>query len=640
MKPTCRSFGNETTARRNARTRGFAVAIAFWTLADMAHAQQPVPASHEFKVNSYPSTGRYPATSGDGQGNFVVVWQTDHADGRDDEVFGRLYDASGRPLGDEFRVNSYTTHRQEFPAVAMNASGDFVVTWRSWMAYSQTVVEPGIFARRFDSSGNPLGQEVQVSGAPRVPQSSPAVDIDAAGNFVVVWEGYVQGRSYFGVMARAFDAAGNPRGPDRPLAVEPSSPGLAGTARQPAVALHPTSGEFVVAWTRCCQGDGSRIEAGRFDADGDLLDDTFVVKASTTQNGRFPAVARDAEGNFAVVWLSGRDVRGRLYDEFGGALAGDFLVSAYGTGLTGPPALSMEPTGDFVVVWDTEGQDGSDLGVFGRSFAADATPRGDEFAINAYTNGRQQLPAIAPGTPGSFLVAWSGPDHALGNASGESILARRFGPDLIFADGFESGDLSAWSSAQTDGTDLTVSAAAAMAGTSYGLHAVVNDRAGLYVEDDSPAGEARFRARFYLDPSAFDPGEAAGRFRTRVFLAFADAPLKRLVQVVLRRQSGQYSLAARVRLDDDTLAETPFSDVSAGPHVVELDWRQSSAPGADDGALELWIDGLSAGNVAGLDNDARAVDFVRLGALSVKEGASGTLRFDEFESRRASAIGP
>jgi hypothetical protein len=34
------------------------------------------------------------------------------------------------------------------------------------------------------------------------------------------------------------------------------------------------------------------------------------------------------------------------------------------------------------------------------------------------------------------------------------------------------------------------------------------------------------------------------------------------------------------------------------------------------------------------------VDFVRLGALSVKTAASGTLYWDEFESRRASFIGP
>ena len=61
---------------------------------------------------------------------------------------------------------------------------------------------------------------------------------------------------------------------------------------------------------------------------------------------------------------------------------------------------------------------------------------------------------------------------------------------------------------QTDGGDLTVEAGAAMGGTTRGLQAAVDDTAGLFVEDDSPTDENRYRARFYLDPAGFDPGEA------------------------------------------------------------------------------------------------------------------------------------
>ena len=46
--------------------------------------------------------------------------------------------------------------------------------------------------------------------------------------------------------------------------------------------------------------------------------------------------------------------------------------------------------------------------------------------------------------------------------------------DLIFADGFESGTLGAWSSAVTDGGDLAVSTEAALVG-SQGLAVNIND---------------------------------------------------------------------------------------------------------------------------------------------------------------------
>jgi hypothetical protein len=33
--------------------------------------------------------------------------------------------------GSEFRVNTYTTHNQLYPSVAMNRDGNFVITWQS-----------------------------------------------------------------------------------------------------------------------------------------------------------------------------------------------------------------------------------------------------------------------------------------------------------------------------------------------------------------------------------------------------------------------------------------------------------------------------------------------------------------------------
>jgi hypothetical protein len=73
-------------------------------------------------------------------------------------------------------------------------------------------------------------------------------------------------------------------------------------------------------------------------------------------------------------------------------------------------------------------------------------------------------------------------------------------PDLIFADGFESGNLSSWSGSTTDAGDLRVSPGAALTGA-YGLQAGIDDNNSIYVTDDSPNAEARYRARFRFDPN-------------------------------------------------------------------------------------------------------------------------------------------
>ena len=125
----------------------------------------------------------------------------------------------------------------------------------------------------------------------------------------------------------------------------------------------------------------------------------------------------------------------------------------------------------------------------------------------------------------------------------------------------------------------------------------------------------------------------------RIFIALAEEPNLRLVTLVLRRMAGQYSLMARVRLDDGTRAQTAFFAITDAPHLVELDWTRSEGPDDNNGGLELWIDEIPVSTLTGLDNSASLIDFARLGAMSVKPGAHGTLLFDDFESRRQRYIG-
>ena len=61
---------------------------------------------------------------------------------------------------------------------------------------------------------------------------------------------------------------------------------------------------------------------------------------------------------------------------------------------------------------------------------------------------------------------------------------------------------------------------------------------------------------------------------------------------------------------------------------------------SSNGTFSLWVDGTLVQTLTGLDNGNSAVDFVRMGALSLKPGVTGALRFDEFESRRQTYIGP
>ena len=81
--------------------------------------------------------------------------------------------------------------------------------------------------------------------------------------------------------------------------------------------------------------------------------------------------------------------------------------------------------------------------------------------------------------------------------------------------------------------------------------------------------------------------------------------------------------------------------ISDAPHYLETDWKASSAPGANNGVLTFWVDGVQQGTFTTIDNDTRRVDQIRLGATDgVDNGSRGMYYIDAFESRRTSYIGP
>jgi len=73
--------------------------------------------------------------------------------------------------------------------------------------------------------------------------------------------------------------------------------------------------------------------------------------------------------------------------------------------------------------------------------------------------------------------------------------------DQIFADSFDAGNLSAWTANAMDNGDLSVSTGAALSG-SHGLQTLIDDNNPIFVRDDSPNAEPRYRVSFSFDPNS------------------------------------------------------------------------------------------------------------------------------------------
>ena len=84
----------------------------------------------------------------DGTGNFVVTWSEEDMTGTtpDWNVWAAAYTADGTPLGNAFEVNATTKNAQRYSDVAVDADGDFVITWQS---KGQDGSGYGIYAQRY-----------------------------------------------------------------------------------------------------------------------------------------------------------------------------------------------------------------------------------------------------------------------------------------------------------------------------------------------------------------------------------------------------------------------------------------------------------------------------------------------------------
>jgi hypothetical protein len=208
--------------------------------------------------------------------------------------------------------------------------------------------------------------------------------------------------------------------------------------------------------------------------------------------------------------------------------------------------------------------------------------------------------------------------------------------DVIFADGFESGNLSKWSASTTDGGDLSVSTAAKLVGN-FGLQANIDDNRAIYVTDGSPFAEPKYRARFYFDPNSIRMASGNAHY---IFYGYTGSSSTGLVRVELRYSGGTYQLRGSLLNDATTWRSSNWFTISDARHRVEISWRAATAAGANNGVLTLWIDGVNKASLTGVDNDTRRIGFIRLGAVaSIDSGTRGTYYFDAFQSRRHTYIG-
>jgi hypothetical protein len=154
-----------------------------WGVYGQRYGAAGARAGGEFKVNTHAALDQANSSvAGLGDGGFVVTWHSFGQDGNFHGVYGQRYSATGAPAGDEFLVNTVKTGNQDFPSVAGLSDGGFIVTFQSNNSGG------GIYGQRYNATGAPVGGEFKVNTTrPNTPRFPSVAGLDK-GEFVVTWD--------------------------------------------------------------------------------------------------------------------------------------------------------------------------------------------------------------------------------------------------------------------------------------------------------------------------------------------------------------------------------------------------------------------------------------------------------------------
>ena len=342
------------------------------------------------------SGGQAQAIGVDGRGRITIVSSVNDSsvidtttDGFD--VFLEFTDQFGNTS--EIVVNETLEGDQVYASVAVAENGTRAVTWTS----ISTTGERAVYAKVYDGANDVVRSEFRVDVPTLgIEADDSSIAIDAAGNFVIVWESTDGSTSE--VLAQRFYADGSANGQVFNVSGTGANAGNAFVASN-------DSGQFVVVWDDFdgSNGNGNALFARTYNPDGTGSDITAVE--DRPDQIVFQAVADiNSEGDYVVAYTfdklaedTGRDVRAETRQFNGAFIFGtdSFVSSTDGDQFA--PSVAVGDNGVVLVAWENRAT-GTDVnsgldpeGVFINAFTFDT---GNAAGMQFATEG---LPGIIVG---------------------------------------------------------------------------------------------------------------------------------------------------------------------------------------------------------------------------------------------------
>ncbi len=238
---------------------------------------------------------------------------------------------------------------------------------------------------------------------------------------------------------------------------------------------------------------------------------------------------------------------------------------------------------------------------------------------------------VSLGWPAGNNTVYLRARDAAGNWSlTEFVIVNVVYPSVAFVNGFDEGDLSAWSDVGGTPNLVTAAAAKTQAGE-YAMQARVNSGKSGYVRDNSPTGEKSFNASFYFNPNNLRFSSKAAATKPRTLFVGKNASNGNVFMVQMRRtsQTGDFQVRALVWQSTGFKA-TAWTTIARNQFTqIGIEWTS-----AKKAAFKFYINGALKQSLTGLNTSSKRLETVFLGPQGALTGATGVVFFDSYESTR------
>jgi Ca2+-binding RTX toxin-like protein len=281
-------------------------------------------------------------------GRIVFAWASETGGASGSDIRAQIFGADGSTVGTEILINTKTLNNQVAPDITALSNGRFVVTWQS---YDGGGNEYDIRGRIFNASGVAIGNDFVVNSTTIHDQYESSVTSLAGGRFAVTWYAIQGIGADNNIRARVFNADGSPVAPD--FIVNSTTTGDQGSPSLTTLA----DGRFVATWESDEGGTGNDIRARLFTANGTAIGQDFIVNALRDDRQIDPSIAALSDGRFIVTWVTavlgapGDNIKARIFNANGTAAGTEFQVNSTLADNQYSPEITQLRNGKVVVVW-------------------------------------------------------------------------------------------------------------------------------------------------------------------------------------------------------------------------------------------------------------------------------------------------